>query len=203
MTQTKKSTPATIVFNQAELDEIDAVASMAINASNTNAEIIERSATFLGTTPTLLRWTGYFETLETVIANSRGVTMGTAKNIVTTIVKGLRDAYDIAKPQSARAVATQEKRTAKAEELQSKYGDKSVKDLKNMIVNATQADELNELTSALASLNKKVEADSKAVDKNYIKEGLSKINAWVKSENPVNVQVERVTAILKLINKTN
>jgi len=203
MTQTKKATPATIVFNQAELDEIDAVASMAINASNTNAEIIERSATFLGTTPTLLRWTGYFETLETVIANSRGVTMGTAKNIVTTIVKGLRDAYDIAKPQSARAVATQEKRTAKAEELQSKYGDKSVKDLKNMIVNATQADELNELTSALASLNKKVEADSKAVDKNYIKEGLSKINAWVKSENPVNVQVERVTAILKLINKTN
>jgi len=203
MTQTKKATPATIVFNQAELDEIDAVASMAINASNTNAEIIERSATFLGTTPTLLRWSGYFETLETVIANSRGVTMGTAKNIVTTIVKGLRDAYDITKPQSVRAVATQEKRLAKAEELQSKYGDKSVKDLKNMIVNATQADELNELTSALASLNKKVEADSKAVDKNYIKEGLSKINAWVKSENPVNVQVERVTAILKLINKTN
>ena len=203
MTQTKKATPATIVFNQAELDEIDAVASMAINASNTTAETIERSATFLGTTPTQLRWTGYFETLETVIANSRGVTMGTAKNIVTTIVKGLRDAYDITKPQSVRAVATQEKRLAKAEELQSKYGDKSVKDLKNMIVNATQADELNELTSALASLNKKVEADSKAVDKNYIKEGLTKINAWVKSENPVNVQVERVTAILKLINKTN
>ena len=203
MTQTKKATPATIVFNQAELDEIDAVASMAINASNTNAEIIERSATFLGTTPTLLRWTGYFETLETVIANSRGVTMGTAKNIVTTIVKGLRDAYDIAKPQSARAVATQEKRSAKAEELQSKYGDKSVKDLKTMIVNATKPDELNELTSALASLNKKVEAESKAVDKNYIKEGLTKINAWIKSENPVDVQVERVTAILKLINKTN
>ena len=203
MTQTKKSTPATIVFNQAELDEIDAVASMAINASNTNAEIIERSATFLGTEPTLLRWIGYFETLETVIANSRGVTMGTAKNIVTTIVKGLSDAYDIAKPQSARAVATQEKRLADSQALESKYGKKSIKDLKDMIIATNDSKQLKELTSAIASRNKAVEAESKTVNKDYIKDGLSKINAWIKSENPVDVQVERVTAILNFINKAN
>jgi hypothetical protein len=61
------------------------------------------SADFLGATPTLERWNGFFTTLIKHASDVRGVAIGTAENIAVSIRKELKARYELDKPKSAKA----------------------------------------------------------------------------------------------------
>jgi hypothetical protein len=205
MTKNKQVKPSIVVevFNAAESAFVRDIAVNAVNVSKSNDELITMSADFLGATPTLERWNGFFTTLIKHASDVRGVAIGTAENIAVSIRKELKARYELDKPKSAKAEQMAEMRAIREKELNDKYGSKSIKDLKDMIIATNDGKQLKELSTAIATRNKANESEQKAVDKDFIKEGLAKINAWIKTDNTTDLQVERVTAVLNFINSKN
>ena len=205
MTKNKQVKPSIVVevFNAAESAFVRDIAVNAVNVSKSNDELITMSADFLGATPTLERWNGFFTTLIKHASDVRGVAMGTAENIAVSIRKELKARYELDKPKSAKAEQMAELRAIREKELNDKYGSKSIKELKDMIIATNDGKQIKELSTALATRNKEKESGQKAVDKGFIKAGLAEINAWIKTDNTVDLQVERVTAVLNFINSKN
>ena len=193
------------VFNEADSAVVKDIAVNAVNVSKSNDELIAMSANFLGATPTRERWNGFFETLIKHACEVRGVALGTAENIAVSIRKELKARYDLDKPKakSANAIQMAEMRAIREKEMADKYGAKSIKELKDMIIATNDGKQIKELSTAIATRNKEKESGQKAVDKGFIKAGLAEINAWIKTDNTVDLQVERVTAVLNFINSKN
>ena len=207
MTKNKQVKPSIVVevFNEAESAIVMDIAVNAVNVSKSNDELITMSADFLGATPTLERWNGFFATLIKHACDVRGVALGTAENIAVSIRKELKARYDLDKPKakSANAIQMAEMRVIREKEMSDKYDSLSITDLKDMIIATNDSKQLKELSTAIATRNKASESEQKAVDKDFIKEGLAKINAWIKTDNTTDLQVERVTAVLNFINSKN